>query len=307
MKIDKIFSNLEVMKPQSFEDMVVFPLSLKIDNIPYFITLDSALKTRKFLIKEVHTFGEVPVLKVINHLSEQVLILDGEELRGGKQNRVVNTSILVKKNSELVIPVSCTEAHRWHYISDVFEDPDVIPIEIRKGKTESLLRNLLSKGEFESDQGLIWDMINRYHMDYDVDSETSAIRDVYEKEKDKLKDRLKKFPYIDGQNGILVYVDGRFEGMDIVPLTSAYKELHEKLIKSYLFRRPLKKKNNLFKEENEKIFDEISKIEPLKFKSVGLGWDLRYGDDKYIGSMLVYRNKPIHINFLRRTMYSKAV
>lgn len=309
MKIDKIFSSLEIMDPQTFDNITIFPLRLEIANMPYFITLDSALKTGKFLIKEVNAFGEVPVLKVINALSEQVLILDGEELKGGKQNRVVNTSILVKKNSELTIPVSCTEAHRWDYTSEDFKDPDVImPIEIRKKKNETVLQNLASRGEFRSDQFLIWDIIDLYQRAYNVDSETSAMRDVYEKEKDNLENKVRNFPYIEGQNGILVYINGGFEGIDIIPLVSAYKNLHEKLIKSYIFRYPYKKYYEV-KEVNKRIFEEISKIEPLKFKSVGLGWDLRYSGKRYIGSILLYKNKPIHINFLRRidgTMYSKV-
>jgi hypothetical protein len=36
-----------------------------------------------------------------------VLILDGEELVGTKQNRIVNTTILVAAGCEIVIPVSC--------------------------------------------------------------------------------------------------------------------------------------------------------------------------------------------------------
>ncbi len=274
MKIDKIFSSLEIMDPQTFDNITIFPLKLEIDNMPYFINLDSALKTGKFLIKEVNAFGKVPVLKVINTLSEQVLILDGEELKGGKQNRVVNTSILVKKNSELTIPVSCTEAHRWDYTSEGFKDSDVIiPMEIRKEKNETVLQNLISKGEFRSDQVSIWNMIDLYKRAYNVDSATSAMRDIYEKEKDNLENKIRNFTYTEGQNGILVYINGGFEGMDIIPLVSAYKNLHEKLIRSYIFRY-LYKKYYEVKEVNKRIFEEISKIEPLKFKSVGLGWDL---------------------------------
>ena len=51
----------------------------------------------------------MPTLRVINGADRPVLLLDGEELVGAKQNRVLNTSVLVAKGARLDIPVSCVE------------------------------------------------------------------------------------------------------------------------------------------------------------------------------------------------------
>jgi hypothetical protein len=56
-------------------------------------------------IEEVSEGGDVPT----------VLLLDGEELIGAKQNRVLNTTVLVAAHSRLTIPVSCVEQDRWAY------------------------------------------------------------------------------------------------------------------------------------------------------------------------------------------------
>jgi hypothetical protein len=64
-----------------------------------------------------------------------VLILDGEELVGAKQNRIVNTTILVAAGAEIVIPVSCVEQGRWTYKSDAFSSKHrVMSPSIRKVK-----------------------------------------------------------------------------------------------------------------------------------------------------------------------------
>ncbi len=68
--------------------------------------------------------GSVPDLRVINRAEKMVLILDGEELVGAKQNRIVNTTILVAAQSTLVIPVSCVEQGRWSYRTLSFESQD---------------------------------------------------------------------------------------------------------------------------------------------------------------------------------------
>ena len=40
-------------------------------------------------------------------------LVEGEHFLGGKQNRTVNTSVLVPALSDLEIPVSCLERSRW--------------------------------------------------------------------------------------------------------------------------------------------------------------------------------------------------
>ena len=66
--------------------------------------------------------GAVPMLKAHNRGAVGVLILDGEELVGAKQNRVLNTTVYIKPGQEIVIPVSCTEAGRWSYRRRSFGD-----------------------------------------------------------------------------------------------------------------------------------------------------------------------------------------
>jgi hypothetical protein len=72
-----------------------------------------------------------------------VLLLDGEELAGAKQNRVLNTTILLPEKSETVVPVSCTEANRWSYLSALFEESgEVMSAQIRAAKVHSVSRRL---------------------------------------------------------------------------------------------------------------------------------------------------------------------
>lgn len=102
-------SKLDFGELQSFRNMEVIPLLTCLNGSPKYLTLKEALEKKLLKVKEVDEGGSVPELKVINKAKVSVLLLDGEELVGAKQNRVVNTTILLKKESETIIPVSCTE------------------------------------------------------------------------------------------------------------------------------------------------------------------------------------------------------
>jgi len=111
---------LQVGEPRRFKNLEVFPLFPSRNVGPDFLALKQALEQRKIVITETTESGSVPQLKVTNRGNEFVLLIDGEELMGAKQNRVLNTSILIKGQSEITIPVSCTEHGRWSSISRWF-------------------------------------------------------------------------------------------------------------------------------------------------------------------------------------------
>lgn len=95
---------------------------------------------------------------VVNRAHKPVLLIDGEELAGAKQNRVPNTSILIKEVSETKIPVSCTEQGRRSYASQAFaESGHVMACKSRSKKTRSVHQSLEACGAPKSDQGEVWD------------------------------------------------------------------------------------------------------------------------------------------------------
>ena len=118
------------------------------------------MEKRLIIIQEVSKEASVPELKVINQADKPVLFLDGEELAGAKQNRVLNTTILVKEKSKLVIPVSCTEQGRRSYMTDEFFDSENILSNKIRGRKAVFVSDSLEQGEnFRSNQGAIWNDI----------------------------------------------------------------------------------------------------------------------------------------------------
>jgi hypothetical protein len=141
----------------SFERMSVVPLlSRDAKKSVGYVTFEAALASGDIEVTEVSDAGHVPELKVINHGKVPVLLLDGEELVGAKQNRVVNLTILVPAMATLVIPVSCVEAGRWNRRGDRFRSSgNAQYARARAHKIAQVSHWLEAVGEPRSDQAWI--------------------------------------------------------------------------------------------------------------------------------------------------------
>ncbi len=293
---------------QEHKGMSVFPIFNSADDNEY-ITLKEALDAGLLQVTEVDEAGSVPELKVLNKASVPVLLLDGEELVGAKQNRVLNTTILLKENSETVIPVSCTEQGRWSYNSLEFKDSgNVASYRVRRSKSESVHANLRRSGEFRSDQRRVWDEIDNMSRMARVSSHTHAMKDVYDSRVDSLEDYHSSFPLCDGQKGILVMVNGEVMGLDAVSSSIAYSVLHHKLLKSYSLEAILQEENE-DKKDDESQFNGLDKAKSFleearlsvdeKHKSIGHGCDHRLEGPSVVGSALTHKDQVIHAAFFR--------
>jgi len=277
---------------------------------PDYLTMKEALGGQLLLVTEVTEGGVVPELKVINRGEKPVLLLDGEELYGAKQNRVLNTTILLREKSETVIPVSCTEHGRWSYRTSHFEDSGhIMSAKIRSVKNTSVYENLKAMSVFRSDQGAVWDEIAiQAHLNK-VSPVTGAMKDVLEAKKEELDSFLEHFPAVTDQNGLLVLVNGEVVGLDRVSKKEAFKIIHPKLIRSYVMDALTEKPSKEKETPGEKVdafFRRILRCTEERFDSVGYGQDYRYEGRKVVGSALVHDQKVIHMAFFQVKETEKA-
>ena len=290
---------------QVFKNLEMIPLFTAGEKGPVYLTLKEALEKRLLVVKEISVEASVPELKVINNAAIPVLLLDGEELAGAKQNRVLNTSILVKEKSEIIIPVSCTEQGRWSYKTDEFFDSDVIlPSFLRAKKASSVNISLQEERSYRSDQQGVWEDVNFLREKAEVNSPTGAMKDVYEGKKEDLEEYMKAFQCLPHQKGIMVLVNGEIAGLDILSRESAFQMLFPKLVKSYTLDAILekeKKKESSQKplEEAKSFLEAIKDCEEKKYPSAGQGLDYRFEGKDKVGSALVYDNTIIHMAFFK--------
>ncbi|GAM10333.1 hypothetical protein OR1_02622 [Geobacter sp. OR-1] len=296
---------LKLAEPAVHGSIAVVPLiSPAYDGIEY-LTMSEALEMGHIEVTEVSREGSVPDLKVINRGSEHVLLLDGEELRGAKQNRVLNSTILLQGKFDALLPVSCTERGRWNYRSDKFEDSGIMMSRNHRSyKNESVSYSLRESRGHRADQGGIWENIDNLSKEANCSSATSAMRDVYEGRTEDISDYIDRLPSVDGQCGVLVFLAGRLAGLDLVGYPQAYAKLHRKILTSYVMEAILQKKSEVKYQElldkARSFINEIGTCSEEVFPAAGMGTDYRFKSPKLIGSALMVEQTTIHLAFFRK-------
>lgn len=241
--LNNYFVSFKLGEGVRHRNMVVFPIAAPLDEGLEYRTLKEALELGVLAVTEVSEGGSVPNLKVSNKGEIPVILLDGEELAGAKQNRVLNTTILVAAGAETVIPVSCTEQGRWSYLSrEFYASGNVMSPGLRAMKNRSVAASLECSREFRSDQGRVWCEIDAMAMRAGAESATGAMRDVYESKMADLDAYLKAFKRDKKQKGLLAMIDGKVVGFDFVSREKAFATLFPKLVKSYAMEAWLEEK-----------------------------------------------------------------
>ena len=267
--------------PVEHRGVVVCPLFPLADPRAQYLTLEEAIP-RGLRIQEVDASGTVPELRVVNPLTEHVLLYDGEELVGAKQNRILNVSVLVGAGTKLPIPVSCVEQGRWHNVGvDFRAAPHAAHPELRRRKAESLRMEPLARGLSQSE---VWDEVREKNTRMDVHSMTGASADAYRRWEEPLLELERAFPLQPGQAGAVLAL-GDSLCLDYVSRPAAFEHLYPKLLRGYMLDA-LERMDRPSGKNVGGFVAEIASAQRTHRPSAGLGEDLRLESPGVIGSGL---------------------
>ena len=305
--IEATLNEVKLGDPQHYRNMSVFPLLFSGKSKLEYSMLRKALNEEYIMITEISENGSVPELKLINMSESYILLLDGEELEGAKQNRAFNTTLLVPPKSELKVPVSCTERGRWNRVSAAFQHSGKFLFRRARGNKMSSVHQSLKYGQgYRSNQSEVWKDISQLQSNRNIHSPTSAMKDIYDKEKDNLDDFLKAFPLIEGQCGIIVGLGGQVAGLEYLSSSDCYLDVHRQLIESYtmdaLVENLSGESPELTLEESQRFLEQIWSASQETFRSAAAGTDVRLESEHLVGSGLVEGEELIHLSaFARQT------
>src|SRR5208283_2306250 len=107
---DIIRNSISLGDLQCVQGLGVIPILIEeVPELEVLEPLELALERGSARITETSPTGEVPFLLLENTGDCPIIILDGEEVVGGKQNRIINTTMVIPASTSVKIPVSCIQ------------------------------------------------------------------------------------------------------------------------------------------------------------------------------------------------------
>lgn len=232
----------------------------------------------------------------------RVLFLEGEALIGAKQNRVLNTSVLVGAHSSTLIRVSCVEAGRWRHRTRRFAHSD--------GHSSSKLRYLLKSSTraslarargHASDQGAVWGEVARALAAHGSRSDTVALIAAYEQRENDMRDFLERLRCVENAVGVAVGVGERIVAVDVFDKPKTCAKVWNRLLTGVILDA-LEQRTTEASVQAEDVLEFLSTVatacwEPVS--TVGEGQELRSSPAPSIeASALTFQDSWIHCSVM---------
>lgn len=284
--------------PIGHRNLTLVPLFGKTAPLDYILAAQ-AIQSGQLTVKEVSESGSVNVLIVENKGTKRVLLLDGEELVGAKQNRILNTTILIEAQTTQKIPVSCVEQGRWRHVSKHFAPAAYAASRIRASMSKQVNKSYAQTGEAISNQAEVWNNVDAMLCEMAVPSATHAMRDAYEHRAVDFDCYVKALPYPEGASGVMAAVGGQFAAMDVLGRPDVFASIWNRLVTGYAADAVCQKstESKPFSEKQAaSIVEKLAESKVSEFKSAGLGNELRFESDAVVGKTLLLEDILVHLS-----------
>jgi hypothetical protein len=237
---------LTVLASFNYENLQLFPIVGKASlNQRDYITLSEAMKNNMVKLNET---GSVNELSIDNMSPAYIFIQAGDIVKGGKQDRTLQTDlILPPKATGVALNSFCVEQGRWRQR----EGEDVSYF---SGSEQNLSsRDLKIASKKQGNQSQVWgkvkeqqDKLNKnvsekYDSDIQVEDDVSATSYQLTLENEKLEEfkteyKNKLISILKTENivGVAYAVNGEVYGLDVFNNTQLFRDLADKMINAFI-------------------------------------------------------------------------
>ncbi len=249
----------------AYENLTLFPvISKDLTSTEEFITLDQGLKSGKVKVQEMGSNGRTPNrirptsqrqiavqqrqggddgdsaevnrVLVINNSGKTLVLIAGEIILGGKQDRIVGHDCIVSStNTPVPVDVFCVEHGRWQSRRGESNDGAMA-----FGTANGVMAapKVRSRAQAEKSQSKVWEGVADNVSMNGVSTSTGTLNSVFENKKvnAKLGDYEREFKTkLAAKNivGTVVAVNGKVVSADVFASPMLFQAYQKKLLKSY--------------------------------------------------------------------------
>jgi hypothetical protein len=204
---------ISIGRPITRGPITLFPVYTHADPAPPYLAGPLVADDGMLEIDEVPS-AHVPTLVAEVFSDVPILLVDGEALLGGLQDRVLNTTVLLAVG-RTEIPVSCVEAGRWADRRRFARAGWRAPRRIRSAVSASVTVSAQHGPDRSSDQGEVWAAVEDALESQGTWSETAALRAAMVERRassdrvSRALDNLIQLGPLPGQTGVVVAVGSR--------------------------------------------------------------------------------------------------
>jgi hypothetical protein len=196
--------------------LTAFPLFTEPEGSIDYVLGTEAIAEGTLVVSEVGLRMDVGRVRVKNRSDRPALLFEGDQIVGARQDRIVNTTVLVPAKKQIDVFVSCCEHGRSSGRTSRFSAGDhPAPICLRQVVKGSVTQALMGGRGFTADQSGIWGHIRSHQSDRNAPSPTQALADLYTNETECLQDYDGALPYPPRATGVAFAIGGRVVSLDL--------------------------------------------------------------------------------------------
>lgn len=233
-----------IKSPMEYQGLTVFPVCRTGGAAPEaeddMITLEEGIKGGRAHVLET---GRMETVEVRNLDALPLLIMDGETVVGGAQNRMLHTAAAVWPGEGVEMPSSCVELRRWDMKSGEKPPPeksrftrcDVAFASLRRLRMEEIERSLTADNRIRVDQRNVWRAIVERFGASGVKTKTLDLHDLYDAWDAALRLVVARFHLVPAQTGMIVFLDRDEWFMDVFSSRGVMMKQYRKILKAIAF------------------------------------------------------------------------
>lgn len=300
ISLAELLPALELSEPIIHGNLAMYPLLSGLDQKPGYLTLDEALEMGRCEVREISESGNVNRLFLVNGSDLPILLLDGDILRGAKQNRVVNFTMLAPDRSEIEVPVSCVEQGRWSYSSRNFRAAEESCYASMRVTKALQMKAASKRGNrvLDADQGAILDEISAKSARMAAYSPSRDIEALYRNRDNELVRMTEVFKAQTTQVGALFVLHGHVLGMDLFDSPRTLTRVLPRIVRGYVletFDPSLVRAGNGAEQPDEFIARLRHATARRAKASLGLGEQLHIEGNGIGASGLLHEGRVVHL------------